>query len=86
MATLTLSYNTGTVPVSRIVDAICAEYGYQANIPAPQNPGQTIPNPETKQAFAKRMIGTVIRNIVANQDLATARQAAEANVTPINLE
>lgn len=37
------------------VDAICYLRGYQVIVPDPLNPGQSISNPETKNAFAKRM-------------------------------
>lgn len=79
MPQLQFTFDTGAVPLSRIVDAIALEYGYQAIT-------NGSPNPETKAQFSRRMIGTVIKNIVKNQDLHTARIAAEATVTPINLD
>ena len=78
MATLTFSFDTGSVPLSKINNAIAAEYDYQSTIDGE-------PNPESKAEFSKRMIKTVITNIVKNQDKKVARQAAEASVSEITL-
>jgi len=86
MATLTFTYDTGSTPASKIVDAICLEYNYQTMIFDPQAPGSQIPNPETKANFARRMFRQTIVNIVKNQDLIVARKSAEAGVTEINLQ
>lgn len=85
MATLNLSFETGSVPLSKINNAIALEFNYQENIPDIANPGQTIPNPETKSQFSKRMIGNIIKSIVKNQDLIPARITAEAGVSEISL-
>jgi hypothetical protein len=83
MATLSFSFDTGTVPVARIIDAMALEYGYQATIPDPANPGQTIPNPQTKAQFGKAQIGRIIKEAVRNQERQAARAAAEAGITDI---
>jgi hypothetical protein len=74
MPELQFSFNTGSVPLSRIVNAICLEYNYKATIRGEANP-------ETKAEFAKRMIGDHIRNIVYNQETELARKAAESDAT-----
>lgn len=82
MATLLFSFETGTVPLSRIVDSICAEFNYKPMVNSEGNPSSPlIPNPETKANFARRMIKEYIIKIVKNQDTATAAQS----VTPIDL-
>ncbi len=85
MATLSFSFETGSVTVARIVDAMALHYGYQANIPDPANAGQTIANPETKAQFAKSQIRHIIMEAVKNAEMTEARQAAEATVTNITL-
>jgi len=49
----------------RIIDAFCAHYGYDVH----KKDG------ETKAAFAKRMLYTIIKNVVISQE---AKQAADA--------
>jgi hypothetical protein len=83
MATLSLTYDTGSVSLTRIQDAIAAAYGYQATIP--DGNGGTIPNPESKAQFARRMIGVHIKSVVRNQELAAARAASETSIAEITL-
>jgi hypothetical protein len=85
MATLSFSFDTGSVTVARIVDAMAITYGYQATIPDPQNAGQSIANPETKAQFAKAQIKRIITEAVKNAEMHEARKAAEATVTDITL-
>jgi hypothetical protein len=68
MATLTFSFDTGAVPLSRIVDAFAKAYRYQAIID-----GQL--NPETKAQFARRMVQQYIRDIVVSTERNDAIQA-----------
>ncbi len=85
MAILTFSFDTGAVPVSRIVDAMALEYGYQATVPDPANPGQTLPNPQTKVQFAKAQIGRIIKETVSHQERRAAQQTAASGVTDVVL-
>ncbi len=85
MATLTFSYDTGSVSTSRITDAICSKFNYQPTIPDPNNVGQTISNPETKANYAKRMIKERIIAWVREQEIITATNTASDSVTPITL-
>lgn len=70
MATLTFSYNTGSVPLSRIVDGVAAAHNYQ-----PLIDGQ--PNPESKADFARRMVAEQVKRWVRGQE----EQAALAQIT-----
>lgn len=79
MATLTFSFDTGTVPISRIVDAMALEYGYSATLP------DGSANPQTKAQFGKAQIGRIIREAVRNQEASAAKITAEAAVTAIVL-
>lgn len=85
MATLTFSFDTGAVPLSRIVDGMAVTYGYPETIPDPANPGQTIPNTETKAQFARRQIRRIIIEAVRTGEVTIARQTSEQGVTFIDL-
>jgi hypothetical protein len=71
-------------------DAICARYGYVANLPNPlYNPALpadpvlnpvTIPNPETKSAFAKRMLALYVRQLIRAYRQDNAYKAADAGI------
>lgn len=47
MATLTFSYDTGSVTTAEVVDGLAAFHGYQATI-------NGAPNPQTKAQFVKQ--------------------------------
>jgi hypothetical protein len=85
MATLSFSYNTGSVPLSRIVDAMAVVYGYPVNVDDPENPGQTIPNPQTKAEFGRAVIRRIIIDAVREAELRPARVTAESSVAAIDL-
>jgi hypothetical protein len=78
MATLTFTFDTGNVPTSEIVDALCATYNYQDTID-----GQ--PNPETKAQFARKMVARMIGDVVRGYRLRLAREAAEVGVADVDL-
>ena len=83
MATLTLTFDTGAATVASIVDDLAAANGYQATIPDPANPGQTLPNPQTKAAFAKEMVRQyIVRTIRDYRKEAAAKLAREAAAEP----
>lgn len=83
MATLSVSYDTGPVPLSRITDAFADAYGWTATIT--NGGGVTVPNPETKAQFMRRKVGEYIRDVVRGQELDAARRTAEAGVTGVTL-
>ena len=85
MATLNLSYNTGSVTLSDLNDTLAFEWGYRANIPDPQNPEQTIPNPESKADFNKRLIGMHIKNAYRQGKRRPILDNAEASVPDITI-
>ena len=61
-----------------IRDTLCAEWGYQAEIPNPDTTvGGTIPNPETKGTFLKRRFAALIKEHYTNVKV---RQAANTAV------
>jgi len=72
--------------VPRVITALCANYGYQANIDNPNfNPSlpvdpstnpETIPNPETSNQFANRMT----RNFIMENTVAYELRIEKENV------
>lgn len=80
MPTLTLTYDTGAVPISRILDSFATRYNWQAIIVDPNNPGtlqnpNLIPNPESKVQFATRMVRLYIVSVVRDIDERNAKAA-----------
>lgn len=75
--------------VPRIVAATCAAYGYQAEVPDPDNPGRTIPNPVDPGAFTRQQAVNFYLQIVQGQEAAqaseTARQAKIDEIKAIDL-
>lgn len=83
MATLKFEFDTGSVPLSRIVDAICSHYDYQSEVRG--ETGELVPNTETKAQFARRMVKEHIIKIVKNEDTESAVRTAKQAVTSIDL-
>lgn len=77
MPILTLIYDTGSVPIATIINAVCKHFSYQVLL----SDGST--NPETPAQFAKRMIGRNLAEMVRIQQNADAIEAA--NINPITL-
>lgn len=61
-----------------IIDAFCAMGGYTDTVPDPANPGQTIPNPQSKQAFYNKRIEAFIRDTYKSYRVSVAEKAAKA--------
>jgi len=71
---------------ARVLDAFSREYGRPDTVPNPAfNPAlpvdpttnpQTIPNPETKGAFAKKQVARFIREVVQASEAKVAAEAA----------
>jgi hypothetical protein len=79
MAIITITIPT--VIDSRVINSYCRAHGYQANIPDPVIPGATIPNPETRPAFAKRKIIEHIKDSVKLVEIDDATQAARKSAS-----
>lgn len=79
MATITLTIPDALLP--RVVAGMCGRHGYEDTVqdPAyPEDPGKTIPNPETKAVFCKRMIRQQIKRDVLQWEAEQAFLAAQA--------
>lgn len=83
MATLSVSFDTGSVPLSRIQDAFASAYGWTATVS--DGNGGTIPNPETKAQFMRRKVKEYVTDVVKGQEREAARRTAESAVTEITL-
>lgn len=86
MAAFTIDIADADVP--RVITAMCANYGYQAEIPNPDfdldqpidanlNP-ETIPNPETTNQFANRMT----RDFLMQNTVAYEIKVEKENIVP----
>lgn len=57
--------------LTRVVNAVCTHFGYQALLPGGGS------NPESKNAFAKRMLAQWAKTITAEEEGRTAADAAQ---------
>lgn len=78
-----LSYDIPNDIAIELVDALCHRYGYSATLPDPVNPGETIPNPETRNQFAKRQAAEWFKGELRAYRRMLAEQAANAVVPEI---
>ena len=61
-----------------VIDDFCAAYGYQATVPDPARPGQTIPNPQSQQDFFNDQLRRYIREVIRGQRVQAAANSAGA--------
>lgn len=76
MATLSISWTVPDNQVASIKDDFAQAQGWTANIQNPANPTETIPNPESQNAFLKRNLGEYIKSVIRNKRVIEAREAA----------
>jgi len=72
MAQITISFN-GT---ATDLNDFCDQYKYQAEIPDPEDSDKTIPNPESKTAFFKRVVQEFVWSSVKSRRATKAADAA----------
>lgn len=71
-----------TIPdaqATRVLNGFCAHHGYNATVDGPLNVDNhptIIPNPETKLAFAKRILYRIIKQDVIEYEAVEAQRAA----------
>lgn len=75
---ITLTCNAPAAQCLRFRDAIAAAYGYTDTIPDPNNPGSTIPNPVSKQAFIVRIVRQFLIETASTYEARIAGQDAQA--------
>lgn len=74
MAQITFTIPDAVLP--RVISSLCNYYNYQSTVTNAQ--GQSVPNPETQSAYAKRMIAQVMLNAIKTAESQSAQQAAIA--------
>ncbi len=87
MAEISFTFTVSSTNKTRIIDGIAGQHNYQATIEDAE--GKSIPNPETKGVFVKRMarewVISNVRSFEANQAAEDSRKAAiddvDTNVT-----
>lgn len=80
MATLSISWTVPDTQAARIKDDFAAFFGWTATIPDPNNPQQTIPNPESQNAFIKRVLGNYIKTSIQTRREQVGRLASDTSV------
>jgi len=84
---VTISYTFPDAFAPRIIEAFCVTYGYQQNVLDPDNPGQTIPNPETAAEFARRKVAEYTKEVItAYETKKTQQTLATAAVEAVKQE
>lgn len=63
---------------AQAVEAVCANYGYQPNVPDPANPGGTVPNPESPVEFAMTRLKLWLRDNIEAHVVRQANAAVDA--------
>ena len=81
----TLEFNIPTAAKNRIINGYCGHYNYQETVADPENEGQTIDNPETKQQFVKRNMIKALKDPVITYEMKQAREA-ETNTIKTDVE
>ena len=72
--------------VDRVFGAICANYGWSAQVPNPdfdpevEASSETIDNPETQGSFTHRIVREFLAENVAAYEINEAKKSAAANV------
>lgn len=70
----------------RIIAGLCGLHNYQSTIPDPDNPGETIPNPETKAEFIRKLLlAKIKRDVLEYEGVEAQRAAMTAGGTEITL-
>jgi hypothetical protein len=90
MATFSFDIPSGA-QTTRFVTAFAGIFQYPDQIPDPNNPNALIPNPETKPAFAQRMLRKMAKDVVKQwegeqaqigaYDAAVAKVESEISIT-----
>lgn len=62
-----------------VIAAFADAYNYQATVPDPANPGQTIANPQSPAAFANDRIKSFIKEVYASSAINAATKSAASS-------
>ena len=73
-----ITFTISAAHTTRLVGALTGLYHYQENVYDPKNPGERIPNPESKNAFAKRTMAEWAKNQTLSWENKLAKDAAGA--------
>ena len=77
---MAITFNFNAQQTARVVQATCANRGYQATIQ--DESGNTIPNPETQGQFTKRWWLEQIKAEVRTYEANEAERTARSNFQP----
>lgn len=74
MAKLTITIPDEIAP--RALDALCEAWSYPEEVP--DKDGNPVPNPQSRVSFVEERIKKYLRNIVTQQEIAKASEAARS--------
>ena len=77
----TFSVEIADQDVSRVIESLCVNYGWQETISDPSDPMRTIDNPETKPIFANRMVRQFLSEHVRKYELDILKQTLNDQIT-----
>jgi len=69
--------------VDRVINSVCSNYNYEEQVIS--NDNQMIPNPETKFAFANRMVRKFLSDHVRKYELELAKQQLQDQLNEITI-
>lgn len=75
MATISITVRDEVVPL--LLDACALVYGWQAQVPDPDDPTKVIPNPVTKAEFARNCLIQHAKEVMRAYRFRLAQQQAE---------
>lgn len=85
MATLDLgTFNTGSVTLTDLRDAVALAWGYTDTIPDPENPGGTLPN-VTKAVFVRQNVARLLKEAYRQGKRMQIMAQAETTVPDITI-
>ncbi len=67
-----ISFTVPEAQKARVIDAFVTAFNYEDEVEDPENPGEMIPNPESKAKMVKREIARYVKDVVKAQELRTA--------------
>lgn len=75
----TISLDVPDAQEDRIYEAFATAFGYQEQVPDPENAGQMTDNPQTKAEFAKERIASFITGTVGSVEAEAAATTARTD-------
>ena len=82
---LQIAFSVPDAQKARVVDAFVTAFNYRDDVEDPENPGEMIPNPETKGEMVKREIVQYVKDVVKAQEKRAADEAQRGGYTDVDV-